>query len=337
MNSRQEDAGNTRPDFHELTPDHVIGTVEAALGLRLSSFCMSLSSYINRVYELRTDEGEAYVAKFYRPGRWSRAALEDEHSFVAELAQAELPVIAPLQLTHGNSLGCAGDMFYAVYPKRSGRPLDEPSHEQWTVLGRLLGRAHQIGAQRPAAARLTLSPQQSCRQHIDDILQADVIPRDLRTPYADTCAALIENIEPLFKHVTPIRIHGDCHQGNIVDRLDGRLYLIDFDDMAMGPEVQDMWMLLPDNARKCMSEISAFAEGYETFRTFPRGQLPAIEALRAMRFVYFCAWCAMQQADGGFKRLAPDWGGKAFWEREISDIKSQIVEIDAGKEIFWGI
>lgn len=332
----QHTEGNPQSSFHFLTPDLVITLAEKALGQPCKNICRPLTSYINRVYEIQQENGEYCIAKFYRPGRWSKEALLDEHAFLLELYQEEIPVIPPLHLCDGTTLGEHENMYYALFPRKAGRALEEPDYDQWTQLGRLLARTHAIGALRPATHRIRLHPQHSTIQNIETILTLTNAPSELRTHYETTARAIVELITPMFDATESIRVHGDCHKANIVHRPGESFYLIDFDDMAMGTPVQDFWMLLPGYSKESFAEIDMFIEGYETFRSFDKTSLRLIEPLRAMRYIHFTAWCAVQVADGGFSRIAPDWGSAEYWQRETRDLEQQKEEIIASQDSFTG-
>ena len=231
--------------FHDLTPDTVITLVEQALGIRCTNLCRPLISYINRVYELQGEDGAGLVAKFYRPGRWSKKGLQDEHNFILELAEQEIPVIAPLKLQDNRTLGSHGKTHFAVFPKKSGRSFDEYNDDQWLELGHLLGRTLNVGAGKSPADRITMAPDRSTRQQVDYILKSGFVVPDLLTKYQELTESLITEITPLFDNIEMILIHGDCHFSNLIYRPDESFYIIDFDDMAVGPPVQDFWMLLP--------------------------------------------------------------------------------------------
>ncbi len=310
-------------DFSHLDPEHVLDLVEAALGRRSTSLCRPLTSYINRVYEVELEDGDRVVAKFYRPGRWSPEALQDEQDFLLELHNDELPVIAPLPCTNGNSLQCSDGMYFAVFPKRGGRALDEPNAAQWREIGRLLARMHVVGARHNTRDRILMAPNASTEDHIQYLLDDHIGRADLYDRFEETVDNVLEIITPLFENVETIRIHGDCHKNNMIWRPDEPLSLIDFDDMADGPAVQDLWMLLPGRLHDAASEAGMLLEGYETFRTFNHAHLRLIEPLRFMRMIHYLAWCARQQYDGGFSRLAPDWGSGAFWQAEIDSLNEQ--------------
>ncbi len=315
-------------DFHALTPDVIISTVEKALDLYCTNLCRPLNSYINRVYELEREDGDALIVKFYRPGRWSRAALEDEHGFLLELASREIPVIAPMVLANGQTLGEQQGIFFTVFPKKSGRSSDEFTDDQWEEIGRLIGRVHAVGVTRPAGDRATLTPDKVTRDHIEYLVKGDFIPEGLASQYQEITGRLLKLTTPMFAHTESVLIHGDCHFSNIIHRPGESFYLIDFDDMVLGPPIQDLWMLLPGYANDCLAEIEIFMEGYEVFHPFDQKSLSIIEPLRAMRYIHYSAWCARQSADGGLSRLAPGWGTPEYWQQEIRDLQEQILRIE---------
>jgi Ser/Thr protein kinase RdoA (MazF antagonist) len=315
------------PDFSHLTPDVVLNLVEETLGRRCTNLCRPLTSYINRVYEVELEEGGWVIAKFYRPGRWNQNALQDEQDFLAELQEREIPVVAPLLGLNDRTLHDYHGIFFALFPKKGGRIPDEPNTQQWMELGRLMARMHGVGSLHAPRERIQIHPQISTRQHLEYILQSEFPVAALRTRYESAVQMVVELITPLFENIENIRIHGDCHFGNILQRPGEPFHLIDFDDMATGPAVQDLWMLLPGHLKQSQVEVELLLEGYETFRTFDPKLLRLIEPLRAMRFIHFTAWCARQKRDGGFARLAPDWGTEAFWKQEIHDLDQQRQEI----------
>jgi Ser/Thr protein kinase RdoA (MazF antagonist) len=315
------------PHFATLTNESIIGIAEEELNTRLTGLCRPYNSYINRIFELATEDGTGLVIKFYRPLRWSKEALEDEHDFLLELAGAEIPVVAPLRLKGGKTIGRSGDLTFAVFPKKSGRNSDEFSGDEWLELGRLIGRVHNVGAVKMPKDRITLTPDRATRDHINFILERGLIPKELSGKFVDTTGELIDLISPLFADKPLIRVHGDCYSANIIHRPGESFYLIDFDDMAVGPPIHDVWMLLPGYLADSRRELNLFIEGYETFRSFDRSDLRLIEPLRAMRYIHFIAWCAHQVADSGFSNLAPGWGSNEYWRTEINDLAEQIKRI----------
>jgi len=314
--------------FGVLKPDTVIMLAEKALGLPFSNLYRPCNSYINRVYELEQKDGVRRIIKFYRPDRWTREAVQDEHDFLLELAVQEVPVIAPLQLDNGSTLGKFKDISYAIFPKCGGRCQDEFNDEQWMELGRLLARVHNVGAVHTAGSRIALSPAVSTRGQVEAILSSGLVPLDFLGPFSRVANDLIKEIEPLFVNVQPIRIHGDCHFGNIIHR--ESFFLIDFDDMSMGPAVQDFWMLLPGLVADSFVEADLFLEGYETFRRFDRRTLSLIEPLRAMRFIHYIAWCVHQVKEDGETLAVQGFGTPSYWHNEVKDLSDQLELIRKG-------
>jgi Ser/Thr protein kinase RdoA (MazF antagonist) len=313
--------------FHSLTPDRIITLVEKALGKRCTNLCRPLISYINRVYELEAEGGGGLIAKFYRPGRWSQDGLQDEHDFLFELSGQEIPVIAPLILQDGSSIGSYKNINFAVFPKTGGRSFDEYNDDQWLELGRLLSRTHNVGAMHLPKNRLTMTPDRSTRQQVDYLLQGSFIPADMLSQFKDLTDSLINEISPLFGDTGIIRIHGDCHFSNLIYRPDESFYIIDFDDMVVGPPVQDFWMLLPGYREDSLAEIELFLEGYEMFRHFDIGSLRLIEPLRAMRYIHYTAWCAYQFAEDGETRVDANFGSRQYGQTEMGDLADQLKKI----------
>jgi Ser/Thr protein kinase RdoA (MazF antagonist) len=325
--------------FDLLGPAEIVQAVESALSLRLDGTVTVYPSYINRVYGLRREDGGELVAKFYRPGRWSREAILEEHRFVRDCAEAELPVVAPLDLGGGGSLGELSltdeegerrmpapempEIPFALYPKMGGRNFDAENGEDWLRLGSLVGRCHAAGALHPARHRPICSPALLTVPLAQGLLDEGLVHPKLEDEFADICSETLEAIVPLFRSISLGRIHGDCHRGNILDRPGEGLLLIDFDDMMLGPAVQDLWLLLPDRAGLCARELGLLVEGYERFSPFNHRELALIEPLRFMRMVYFLAWRSRQRGDAWFSREFPDWGNEAFWIREIEDLRDQ--------------
>jgi Ser/Thr protein kinase RdoA (MazF antagonist) len=309
--------------FGRLTPDTILPAVEAVGGMRLTGLILSLPSYINRVYELRAVDGTKLIAKFYRPGRWSRDAILDEHRFIADCADAEIPVVPPLVLENGSTIGEHDGFILSLFPKRAGRQFEINEESDWLRAGALVARMHLAGEKHAAPHRITIDPALSALADVNHLC-ASIISGRSRDLYKNVAMRLIETSIPLFADLERIRLHGDCHRGNILDRLDEGLLLIDFDDMAMGPPVQDVWLLLPDRADKCYREIGLFLQGYERFRRFDRSSLRCIEPLRAMRMIYFLSWCSRQVDDALFRKNFPDWGSDVFWQKEINDLREQL-------------
>lgn len=321
--------------FDSLSPDLVAEAVEEAFGLSLDGLWVPYPSYVNRVWGLRSEEGLNLVVKFYRPGRWTPAAIREEHAFLADLASQEIPVAAPIPAPDGDTLPelaleteDGSEILYpfALFPKRGGRGFDAESEEDWLRLGRLAGRVHDVGAQKPARERITLGPGRLAA-YAEVLRASDLVHPECRREFADACREAERILDPLLAETRLQRIHGDFHRGNVLDRPDDGLMLIDFDDMAMGPSVQDLWLLLPGSAEESGRELAWLLEGYEEFRSFDRLELRLIEPLRFLRMVHFLAWQARQRFDSGFARFFPDWGSRAFWIKETEDLKDQLTRM----------
>jgi len=308
--------------------------VEEALGCQLTGFAAPLPSYINRVYELETIDKERVVAKFYRPGRWDKNTLLDEHQFTIECAESEVPVVAPLTLADGTTLGDIDGIYFTVFPKRAGRRFEITDDEGWSRVGALIGRMHMVGARDTAMNRLALHPDKLTHNEVDYLITGKFITSSYESEFQRLMDEVFSVVSSRFDDFEPIRIHADCHYANILDRLDEGLVLIDFDDMMMGPAVQDLWLIMPDHIQKCRAEFDAMLDGYEQFAEFDYFSLRLIEPLRILRIIYFLSWCARQSADFRFQHNFPNWGNDAFWRTEIADIQHQlniIKEEDKGR------
>lgn len=308
--------------FDSLTPDRVLNFVEQTLRCELTNLILPLPSYVNRVYEILAKDGVRYVVKFYRPERWNRGAIQDEHDFIFECQESEIPVIVPLRI-NGKSLFEIEGFLFVIFPKKAGRQFEMNSETDWVRLGTLLGRLHLVGQRKVASNRIQLHPQKSFSRDLE-FLSSTIIPDPYKAKYLQLGKTIINLASPLFNSIESIRIHGDCHNGNILERHGEGLHLIDFDDMVMGQPVQDLWLLLPGRVSETNHEIKLFLKGYEQFRSFNYTSLKCIEVLRAMRMVYFLAWCSIQTHDYQFKKNFPDWGSDSFWRKETQDLQEQL-------------
>ena len=318
-------------DFDILTPEVMVNAVETALDCPMTGLAVSMPSYINRVYEVQTAAGQRLIAKFYRPGRWSLDTLQDEHQFMLDCAAEEIPLVPPMHLANGGTIAESDGIFYAIFEKRSGREFDIRSEEDWKRLGNIVARMHLAGSQREAPNRLRLHPQTATAKEVDYLLNGGFVSETSKNEFGDVCREILDLISDLFDEKEYIRVHGDCHRGNLLDRPDEGIMVIDFDDMMTAPPVQDLWLLLPGHAQDCPMEIDLLLEGYEQFRDFDYSSIHLIEPLRAMRIIYFLSWCSRQIGDFKFEHHYPDWGSPAFWRRETTDLRNQLEIIKAGQ------
>lgn len=314
--------------YDALGPDAVIDAVESA-GYRSDARLLALNSYENRVYQVGLEEGDPLIAKFYRPARWSDAQILEEHAFAAELAAADIPVVAPLADDDGGTLHVHGDFRFALFPRRGGYPpeLDDPDSQ--LVLGRTLGRIHRVGAARPFRARPGMDPAELLETNRDFLL-AHFIPDALRPAYETLTADLAARIAPLWAEIgsaDTIRVHGDCHVGNILWR-DGCAHFVDLDDCVSAPGVQDLWMFLSGDRMQREGQLAELIAGYEEFMAFDARQLRWIEALRTLRIVRYAAWLGRRWGDPAFPRSFPWFATERYWAAHILELREQLAALD---------
>ena len=308
--------------FYNLTPDTIINAVERC-GFEPSGHCMALNSYENRVYDLRLDDDTHVVAKFYRPGRWSRDQILEEHGFLLELRGDEIPVCAPIILPGGGTVREIEGIFYALWPRTGGRVPDELSDDDLRMLGRLCARIHNNGASKTALHRITLSGDTYGLAPLSYLEENDFLPAHIKNRYHDAVMTVAEIYETLRRDVPFHRIHGDCHLGNLLRGNEGYFFL-DFDDFLTGPAVQDLWMLVPARDREGLRQRDIFLEAYRQFRDFNNAWLRLIEPLRALRYVRYAAWIAQRWDDPAFPAAFPHFGSVHYWEKETEDLEEQL-------------
>ncbi len=314
--------------FDSLHPDAVFAAAES-IGLVPSGRLFALNSYENRVYQLGDEDGALWVLKFYRPARWSNAAIAEEHDFSFELAESELPVAAPVR-REGESLFEHAGLRFAAFPYLSGRAPELDDHATLTLLGRTLARIHAIGGRRRFANRPALTVERLGDAARDLVLDSGFVPEALTEQYARVSEQVIGRVRQSFDAfgVLPrLRIHGDCHAGNILWRESGPLF-VDLDDCMSGPRIQDLWMFLSGDAASQQSSWAAIMEGYEQFGEFDYAELTLVEALRSLRILHHAAWIAHRWTDPAFPRAFPWFGEARFWERHLSDLFEQLAAMD---------
>jgi Ser/Thr protein kinase RdoA (MazF antagonist) len=299
--------------FHTLTPERVLDAVEAG-GLRCTGRCVPLRAFENRVYEVELEDERRLVVKFYRPGRWSRETILDEHRFLEDLVAAELPVVGPADLGTGQTLNETNGIHYAAFPKVRGRTLDELDAEKRRRMGRTIGRMHAIGAARPAPHRRKLDVRFYIHEPLDVLLKGRFIPENLAPRYRDVALRIADVVAKPLAAARVQRIHGDLHWGNILWTPDP--LLVDFDDCMMGPPVQDLWLLASGDTEEARKAREDLIEGYELFREFDRSTLALAEPLRAMRIIHMSGWIAKRWADPSFPPAFPNFKDVRYWAEE---------------------
>ena len=310
--------------YADLGPDLVLDAIES-LGLATDGRLLALNSYENRVYQIGIEDAAPIIAKFYRPERWSDAAILEEHAFTLTLAEHEIPVVPPL-IIDGRTLHHHGGYRFSVTPRRGGRTpeLDDPKVLEW--IGRMLGRIHAIGALEPFAHRPRLDIQSFGEEPRDYLLAHDWIPSDLLAAYTSVVEHALDAVRDCFARAgasAAIRLHGDCHRGNLL-WTDAGPHFVDFDDARMGPAIQDLWMLLSGDRAEMRRQLDQVLRGYEDFADFDDRERHLIEALRTLRLIHYAAWLARRWEDPAFPAAFTWFDSHRFWQDHILQLREQI-------------
>jgi Ser/Thr protein kinase RdoA (MazF antagonist) len=324
--SEHNDAG--RP-YASLDPDCVLGALES-LGLVPDGRFLALNSYENRVYQVWMDEGQPLVAKFYRPARWSDEQIREEHAFACELEDLEIPVCAPLNID-GDTLHAYRDFRFAVYPRRGGRAPELDDREVLEWIGRFLGRIHAVGAAKPFVHRPALDIESFGEEPREYLLASDFLPPELLKPWTTIVDMALDGVRHAFDRagdVTKIRLHGDCHPGNILWLPDEGPHFVDLDDCRTGPAVQDLWMLLSGDRQSQQRQFIDLLTGYEDFAEFDPRELHLIEALRTLRLIHYSAWIARRWNDPAFPAAFPWFGTQRYWEERVLELREQVAAMN---------
>ncbi len=316
--------------FYQLSPETVLQAVEQ-LGFSTTGRCLALNSMENRVYEIEIDDekhGQFIVAKFYRPGRWTKKQILDEHEFLFDLIEAEVPALAPLKFDNESVFQLKGhDIFYSLTPKKGGRIPQEFNDEQLEIMGRLIARMHNVGAGKVSNHRIHISPDTYAKQNLNFLLENKFLPSHIATPYQDVIKEISDLSAPLFKKASSHRIHGDCHWGNVIWREEEGPFLVDFDDMLVGPAVQDVWLVIPGIDQQAKQDRALFLEAYEDLRSFDYSELKLIEPLRALRYIHFSAWIAKRWQDPAFQQAFVHFASPHYWDEQLNDLRIQLDKI----------
>ncbi|MEX2367336.1 MAG: serine/threonine protein kinase [Pseudohongiellaceae bacterium] len=310
--------------FATLSPDLVINAVEST-GVISDARILALNSYENRVYQVGVENGEPLIVKFYRPGRWTREQILEEHAFSLELAGLEIPVVPPQADTAGNTLQEYQGFQFAIFERRGGRSpdLDDPANLE--VMGRFLGRIHKVGALRAFRYRRSLAITDFAEASAAYLLENGFIPLELRQAYDSVASDLIRRLHDGYGRLSgikPIRLHGDCHMGNVLWR-DGTPHFVDFDDTMSGPAIQDLWMLLSGEREEKTAQFKHLMNGYSDFFEFNPLELHLLEALRTMRIMHYSAWLARRWDDPAFPVSFPWFNTEKYWAGHILELREQ--------------
>ena len=324
------DARDAETPYADLGPDLILDAVES-IGLPTDGHLLALNSYENRVYQVGIEDAEPVIAKFYRPGRWSDAAILEEHGFTLELAEQEIPAVPPF-LTEGHTLHAHRGYRFSLTPRRGGRTPELEDARVLDLIGRFMGRIHCVGSIRPFLHRPTLDIEGFGTGPRDFLLAGGWIPAELLPAYESVARDALAGVRDCFERageVTLIRLHGDCHRGNLL-WTDRGPHFVDFDDARMGPAIQDLWMLLSGTRADMEMQIGQVLTGYTQFMDFDPSELALIEPLRTLRLIHYSAWIARRWDDPAFPTAFPWFGTQRYWQDHILALREQIAAMQEG-------
>ncbi len=326
--SPSDDENSADHPFARLSQDLVIDAVESTG--RLSDLrVFPLNSYENRVYQVGIEDGEPLIAKFYRPDRWRREQIIEEHSFTLELADTDIPVIAPMANEHGETLFDYEGFTFSLSRRQGGHAPALDDLDSLYQLGQLFGRIHRVGAAKPFEHRPALTVKEFGEDSVELILR-DWIPAELRPAYESLAPDLLKRVNMRWQETAPtsIRTHGDAHIGNILFR-DNRIWLVDLDDCRSAPAMQDLWMFLSGDREQQTRSISELVEGYNEFHDFDSKELNLVETLRTLRIMQHSAWLARRWSDPAFPRSFTWFNTQRYWSEHILALREQMPLLEA--------
>lgn len=319
---------NNQTPYERLDP-HVILDALESLGFICTGSLLALNSYENRVYQIGIEDAEPLITKFYRPHRWSSAAILEEHQFALELAEQEIPIVAPL-IINNQTLHHHDDFKFALFPRRGGRALELDNSEQLEWMGRFLGRLHRVGACQRFRHRIQLTSQSYGHDPYEFLIEQDFIPDYLKPNFCNTVETALQKINQILNNIGPvdqIRLHGDCHAGNVLWSESGP-HIVDFDDCLMGPAIQDIWMLLSGEPQQMDMQLTKILQGYCEFHDFNPRERHLIEVLRTLRMLHYPGWLAKRWADPAFPLSFPWFNTPVYWQNQIMNLNEQIELLD---------
>ena len=311
--------------FSAFTPDIILSAMDS-VGLPSDGRLLALNSYENRVYQVGIENAAPVVTKFYRPQRWTDAAILEEHEFIRELADSEIPVVPPLQFGKNQTLNEIDGFRFSVFPMQGGRIPEIDSREKLEWMGRFIGRIHAVGALKPFKERPVLDIAHFGDEPRAYLLKHDFIPADLLDAYRSVSGHALDAVRRCFERagkVKILRLHGDCYPGNILWTDDGP-HFVDFDDSRMGPAIQDLWMLLSGDRAEMSLQLQHLLTGYQTFYDFNPRELHLLEALRTLRLLHYSAWIAKRWDDPAFPMAFPWFNTPRYWQDRIIELREQL-------------
>ncbi|MBC7740625.1 MAG: serine/threonine protein kinase [Bdellovibrionaceae bacterium] len=313
---------NQTTNFYNLDPNVILGTAEKN-GFATTGELIQLNSYENRVFEIKLENRNSLIAKYYRPGRWSQATILDEHKFTHELLKESIEVAAPIELKNKSTLDVVDGINYAFFEKVRGRMVQELTPDNFKKLGRWLARLHNVGALNEAPHRGFLGPAADHKWAQLETMMPGVSPEVSRR-YEDAAVRIFSELDERLPDFDFIRLHGDLHRGNILEDSHSEFVMVDFDDMINGPAVQDFWMLMPSSDLSESPEFEILIDAYSELREFPHEQLELIPLLRGYRIITYAMWIMNRWSDPSFKRLFPDYGNYSYWVEETENLEKII-------------
>lgn len=320
--------------YANLTPDLILDAIES-VGFQCNGSLLALNSYENRVYQVGIEDSQPIIVKFYRPERWSNAAILEEHAFLHELATNDIPVVAPIVDAHSSTLHELHGFRFALFPRQGGRPLELDNIDQLEWMGRFIGRLHAVGTVKRFQQRTTITTQSYGHEPYQFLLENDFIPNELKHNFCNTLDALLNQIEETFARIGSlqyIRLHGDCHAGNVLWN-DRGPRIVDLDDCIMGPAIQDIWMLLSGTKDYQMKvQFERIISGYEEFCDFDYREIRLIEALRALRMINYMGWLARRWHDPAFPLNFPWFNTPRYWQEQLQHMREQLELLQESEE-----
>jgi Ser/Thr protein kinase RdoA (MazF antagonist) len=320
--------------YNNLDPCVILDAIES-VGYRCSGSLCALNSFENRVYQIGIEDAAPLIAKFYRPARWSNAAILEEHQFAAELVEHEIPVIAPLATAANQTLHEHQGFRFAVFPRQGGRTLELDNLEHLAWMGRFIGRLHAVAACRPFQQRMQIDVQSYGYKPYQFLIAQNFIPPELKANFCATVETVLQKVEQCFQSVGEInyiRLHGDCHAGNVLWN-DSGPRIVDLDDCLMGPAIQDIWMLLSGNTEQQIQiELDHILKGYREFHDFNFRELHLIEALRTLRMIHYCGWLAKRWEDPAFPLNFPWFNTRSYWQEQLQNLNEQVLLLEQNSE-----
>ncbi|MEE9319756.1 MAG: serine/threonine protein kinase [Granulosicoccus sp.] len=329
---------NTDPAlaFRTLDPHQILDAIDSA-GWQTDGRVSALNSYENRVYLIGLEDGSSIVSKFYRPARWTDAAILEEHAFCERLVEHDLPVITPLKNDAGQTLLQAGPFRFCLYPKAGGRPPELDNPEQLTVIGRTLARLHLVGDVHQFEHRPHIGIERLGEASVDFLLESALLPHDVSQAYESLVQHLLPTIREQIDLAGPVHefcIHGDFHPGNILWGMGDTPHVLDFDDSGIGPAIQDLWMFISGDRQYAQARLGDILDGYHEFRDFDDRELALIEPLRTLRIIHYAAWIARRWDDPAFKQAFPFFASDRFWDEHILSLREQQSALDEAPLIY---